>query len=244
MRANYRLQRLFVPEALAPRAALDASAEQSHYLSNVLRMGEGAELLVFNGRDGEFLARIVARGRKGVRLEVAERTRPQPDAATLLYCFAPLKRERLDYLVQKAVEMGAGRLQPVITQHTQMGKINSERLRANIVEAAEQCGVLAIPELEEARRLDAMLAEWEPARRLIFCDEACGTDNPMAILESIRESRLGLLVGPEGGFSEAERKMLKRLPFVTAIPLGPRILRADTAAVAALALIQATVGDW
>jgi 16S rRNA (uracil1498-N3)-methyltransferase len=191
MRANYRLQRLFVPEALAPRAALDASAEQSHYLSNVLRMGEGAELLVFNGRDGEFLARIVARGRKGVRLEVAELTRPQPDAATLLYCFAPLKRERLDYLVQKAVEMGAGRLQPVITQHTQMGKINSERLRANIVEAAEQCGVLAIPELEEARRLDAMLAEWEPGRRLIFCDEACGTDNPMAILESIRESRLG-----------------------------------------------------
>jgi 16S rRNA (uracil1498-N3)-methyltransferase len=244
MRANYRLQRLFVPEALAPRAALDASAEQSHYLSNVLRMGEGAELLVFNGRDGEFLARIVARGRKGVRLEVAELTRPQPDAATLLYCFAPLKRERLDYLVQKAVEMGAGRLQPVITQHTQMGKINSERLRANIVEAAEQCGVLAIPELEEARRLDAMLAEWEPGRRLIFCDEACGTHNPMAILESIRESRLGLLVGPEGGFSEAERKMLKRLPFVTAIPLGPRILRADTAAVAALALIQATVGDW
>jgi 16S rRNA (uracil1498-N3)-methyltransferase len=244
MRANYRLQRLFVPEALAPRAALDASAEQSHYLSNVLRMGEGAELLVFNGRDGEFLARIVARGRKGVRLEVAELTRPQPDAATLLYCFAPLKRERLDYLVQKAVEMGAGRLQPVITQHTQMGKINSERLRANIVEAAEQCGVLAIPELEEARQLDVMLAEWEPGRRLIFCDEACGTDNPMAILESIRESRLGLLVGPEGGFSEAERKMLKRLPFVTAIPLGPRILRADTAAVAALALIQATVGDW
>ena len=244
MRANYRLQRLFVPEALAPRAALDASAEQSHYLSNVLRMGQGAELLVFNGRDGEFLARIVARGRKGVRLEVAELTRPQPDAATLLYCFAPLKRERLDYLVQKAVEMGAGRLQPVITQHTQMGKINSERLRANIVEAAEQCGVLAIPELEEARRLDAMLAEWEPGRRLIFCDEDCGTHNPMAILESIRECRLGLLVGPEGGFSEAERKMLKRLPFVTAIPLGPRILRADTAAVAALALIQATVGDW
>ena len=244
MRANYRLQRLFVPEALAPRAALDASAEQSHYLSNVLRMGEGAELLVFNGRDGEFLARIVARGRKGVRLEVAELTRPQPDAATLLYCFAPLKRERLDYLVQKAVEMGAGRLQPVITQHTQMGKINSERLRANIVEAAEQCGVLAIPELEEARRLDAMLAEWEPGRRLIFCDEACGIDNPMAILESIRESRLGLLVGPEGGFSEAERKMLKRLPFVTAIPLGPRILRADTAAVAALALVQAVHGDW
>lgn len=244
MRANYRLQRLFVSEALAPRADLDASAEQSHYLANVLRMGEGAELLVFNGRDGEFLARIAARGRKGVRLEVVERTRPQPDAATLLYCFAPLKRERLDYLVQKAVEMGAGRLQPVITQHTQMTRVNSGRLRANIVEAAEQCGVLAIPELEETLGLEVLLAGWQPERRLIFCDEDCDTDNPMTVLGSIRESRLGLLVGPEGGFSEAERKMLRRLPFVTAIPLGPRILRADTAAVAALALIQATIGDW
>jgi 16S rRNA (uracil1498-N3)-methyltransferase len=244
MRANYRLQRLFVSAALAPRAAFDVSPEQSHYLINVLRMGEAAELLVFNGRDGEWLARIAVRGRRNIRLEVVERTRPQPDAATLLYCFAPLKKERLDYLVQKAVEMGAGRLQPVITQHTQIGRINSDRLRANIVEAAEQCGVLAIPELGEAVRLEPMLAGWETERRLIFCDEDCETDNPMAILGSIGESRVALLVGPEGGFSEAERKLLRSLPFVSAIPLGPRILRADTAAVAALALIQATVGDW
>jgi len=245
MRANYRLQRLFVTEALAPRAAFDAAPEQSHYLANVLRMAEGAELLVFNGRDGEWRARIAARGRRSVRLEVLERTRPQPAAATLLYCFAPLKKERLDYLVQKAVEMGAGRLQPVVTRHTQVARINSGRLRANIVEAAEQCGVLAVPELAEPLGLEPLLAAWDPDRRLIFCDEDFPSgDNPMSILGAMEETRLGLLVGPEGGFSEAERAMLRDLPFVTAIPLGPRILRADTAAVAALALIQATVGDW
>lgn len=244
MRANYRLQRLFVAAALAPGASFDAAPEQSHYLASVLRMAEGAELLVFNGREGEWRARIAARGRRSIRLEVIEQTRPQPAAPTLLYCFAPLKKERLDYLVQKAVEMGAGRLQPVITRHTQIGRINSGRLRANIVEAAEQCGVLAIPELGEAESLERMLAGWEKGRRLIFCDEACPGNDPMPILGAVTETRLGLLVGPEGGFSDAERAMLRSLPFVTAIPLGPRILRADTAAVAALALIQATIGDW
>jgi 16S rRNA (uracil1498-N3)-methyltransferase len=244
MRANYRLQRLFVPQALGPRSIFDASPGQSHYLSHVLRMGEAAELLVFNGRDGEWRARIAAREKKTVRLEVVDRTRPQPAKPTLHYCFAPLKKERLDYVVQKAVEMGAGRLRPVITQHTQLARVNFDRLRANIVEAAEQCGVLAIPELGEAERLEAMLDGWDPGRRLIFCDEDFDGDDPMAILGAVREPRLALLVGPEGGFSEAERARLRALPFVTPIPLGPRILRADTAAVAALALIQATIGDW
>ncbi len=244
MRADYRLQRLFVPQALEPRAAFEASPGQSHYLANVLRMGEGDELLVFNGRDGEWRARLAARGRKTVRLEVVERTRHQPASPTLIYCFAPLRKERLDYLVQKAVEMGVGRLQPVITRHTQPVRLNPGRLRANIVEAAEQCGVLAIPELGEAERLEAMLDAWDPARRLIFCDEDFAGDNPLVSLGAVREPLLALLVGPEGGFSEAEREMLRALPFVTAIPLGPRILRADTAAVAALALIQATIGDW
>ena len=244
MRANYKMQRLFVPHDLAAGAAIDASPEQSHYLSNVLRMAEGAELLLFNGRDGEWLARVAAKAKKAVRLEAIEQTRPQPPAPDLVYCFAPLKVGRLDYLVQKAVEMGAGVLQPVVTRHTQLARVGIERLQANAVEAAEQCGILAIPEVRDAKKFSPLLAGWDRERRLIFCDEDASTNNPLTALQAIREKKLGLLVGPEGGFSEDERKQLRALPFVTAIPLGPRILRADTAAVAALAIIQATIGDW
>lgn len=244
MRANYTLKRLFVPDDLAAGAVFDLAAEQSHYLANVLRMAEGAELLVFNGRDGEWLARVAARTKKAVRLEAVEATRPQPAPCDLIYCFAPLKVGRLDYLVQKAVEMGAGVLQPVMTQHTQLAKVGIDRLRANVTEAAEQCGILAVPDVRDALKFDRVLAEWDKDRRLIFCDESAETNNPLAALQAIAEKKLGLLVGPEGGFSEEERRQLRALPFVTAIPLGPRILRADTAAVAALAVIQATVGDW
>lgn len=244
MRANYKMQRLFVPQDLAAGAAFEASPEQSHYLSHVLRMAEGGELLVFNARDGEWLARVAAKAKKTVRLETVEQTRPQPATPDLVYCFAPLKVGRLDYLVQKAVEMGAGVLQPVITQHTQLAKVGTERLQANAVEAAEQCGILAIPEVREAQKFTALLTSWDKGRRLIFCDESAETNNPLPALQAIGERKLGLLIGPEGGFSEDERKQLYALPFVTAIPLGPRILRADTAAVAALAVMQATIGDW
>jgi len=244
MRANYKMQRLFVPQDLGPGASIDASPEQSRYLMHVMRMAEGAELLVFNGRDGEWLARVAVKSKKAVRLETVEQTRPQPAPCDLVYCFAPLKVGRLDYLVQKAVEMGAGVLQPVITQHTQLAKVGTDRLRANAIEAAEQCGILAIPDVREARKFPSLLADWDKDRRLIFCDESAETNNPLAALQAIRETRIGLLVGPEGGFSDEERKQLRALPFVTAIPLGPRILRADTAAVAALAVIQASIGDW
>jgi 16S rRNA (uracil1498-N3)-methyltransferase len=244
MRANYTLKRLFVPDSLAAGAAFDLAAEQSHYLAHVLRMAEGSQLLVFNGRDGEWLARVVAKTKKAVRLEAVEMTRPQPQPCDLVYCFAPLKVGRLDYLVQKAVEMGAGVLQPVMTQHTQLAKVGIERLRANVTEAAEQCGILGVPDVRDAMKFDRLLMEWDRERRLIFCDESSETNNPLPALKAIAEKKLGLLVGPEGGFSEDERKQLRALPFVTAIPLGPRILRADTAAVAALAVIQATVGDW
>ena len=159
-----------------------------------------------------------------MRLVAAEQTRPQPPRPDLVYCFAPLKQGRLDYLVQKAVEMGAGVLQPVLTQHTQVARIGSERIAANAIEAAEQCGILAIPEVREAVRLDRLLAGWEHDRRLIFCDEDASTNNPLPALQRIGEKKLGLLVGPEGGFSEDERRELRALPFVTAIPLGPRIL--------------------
>jgi 16S rRNA (uracil1498-N3)-methyltransferase len=146
--------------------------------------------------------------------------------------------------VQKAVEMGAGALTPVITQHCQMHKPGMERLRANALEAAEQCGILAVPPVHAPVKFDQLVADWDPGRRLIFCDESAETNNPLAALRALETDRIGLIVGPEGGFSDAERRTLHALPFVTAIPLGPRILRADTAAVAALAVIQATIGDW
>jgi 16S rRNA (uracil1498-N3)-methyltransferase len=244
MRANYRLQRLFVPNALSAGAEFEADPQQSHYLAHVLRLGDGAEVLLFNGRDGEWSATVAGKSRKAVRLAVAEMQRPQPPLPDLVYCFAPLKQGRLDYLVQKAVEMGAGILQPVVTQHTQVAKPGLDRLRANVVEAAEQCGILAIPEVRETEKLERVLAGWDAGRRLIFCDEDAATDNPLPALKALEERKLALLVGPEGGFSQDERAMLRALPFVTAIPLGPRILRADTAAVAALAVIQASIGDW
>jgi 16S rRNA (uracil1498-N3)-methyltransferase len=244
MRANYKMQRLFLASDLAAGATVEAGPEHSHYLLNVLRMADGAEVLVFNGRDGEWRAAVQARSKKAAFLKPVEQTRPQPPQPDLVYCFAPLKQGRLDYLVQKAVEMGAGRLVPVITQHTQVAKPGIERLRANAVEAAEQCGVLTVPAVDEPVRLDRLLAGWDKERRLIFCDEDASTHNPLAALKAIGEKKLGLLIGPEGGFSDEERQQLRALPFVTAIPLGPRILRADTAAVAALALVQATIGDW
>lgn len=244
MRANYTLQRLFLTDDLAAGGKIVLARDKAHYLGNVLRMKPGAELLVFNGRDGEWRASIGEVAKKSVTLEIREQERSQPPAPNLYYGFAPIKAGRLDYMVQKAVEMGAGIIQPVITQHTQMKKIGHDRLAANIVEAAEQCGVLSIPELRGAVSFDALLAEWPRERRLIFCDEGADTDNPLPILRTIRNEPLGLLIGPEGGFSEEERRQLRTLDFVTAIPLGPRILRADTAAVAALAVIQAVLGDW
>lgn len=244
MRANYRLQRLFVPHDLRPGTAFEADRAQSHYLAHVLRMTEGGEILAFNGRDGEWRCRVTAIGKKGVRLAAERQERPQPQAPDLICAFAPLKVGRMDYMVQKAVEMGAGVLQPVLTQHTQVAKPPMEKMQANVIEAAEQCGVLCLPALRAPVKLDRLLDQWERDRRLIFCDEDAETDNPLAALQAVEETKIGLLIGPEGGFSDDERRVLRTLPFVTAIPLGPRILRADTAAVAALALVQATRGDW
>jgi 16S rRNA (uracil1498-N3)-methyltransferase len=244
MRANFRMQRLFVAAPLSQGVAAEATPDQYNYLANVLRMGDGAEILVFNGRDGEWKARLSLPTRKRIMIVPEEQTRPQPEPSDLHYLFAPLKVGRLDYLVQKAVEMGAGVLQPVMTQHVQ-GKINNlDKLRANVIEAAEQCGILGIPEVAEPVRLLDMLDGWPGDRRIIYCDEGDAGQNPLPILNAVKERKLALLVGPEGGFSEDERARLRSLDFVTAIPLGPRILRADTAAVAAMAVIQAALGDW
>lgn len=244
MRANFRMQRLFIDAPLAKGAAIEANADQFNYLANVLRMEEGAEILLFNGRDGEWKASLSFPTRKRILLSATEETRPQPVPSDLHYLFAPLKVGRMDYLVQKAVEMGAGLLQPVMTQHVQ-GKItNLDKIRANVIEAAEQCGILDIPDVAEPVRLADLLDRWPADRRIIYCDEGDAGQNPLPLLSRVTERKLALLVGPEGGFSEEERTRLRSLDFVTAIPLGPRILRADTAAVAAMAVIQAAIGDW
>lgn len=244
MRANYKMQRLYIEGSLGDGAQVEAPTQAAHYLTHVLRLKDGDEVLAFNGHDGEWKMRLRPEGKKRLFLEAIEQTRPQPAPCDLIYCFAPLKQGRLDYMVQKAVEMGAGVLQPVITQHTQVSKLGTDRIKANAIEAAEQCGVLAIPECRDAIRFDRFLEQWDTSRRLIFCDEGHETDDPLTILSNLKPVPYAVLVGPEGGFSDTERQQLRKQPFVTAIPLGPRILRADTAAVAALTLVQAVLGDW
>lgn len=244
MRANYKLQRLYLTEELQKGEGLKLNPQQAHYIRNVLRMKQGEELLIFNGRDGEWLASIAAIDKKAVVLVCIRQERLQPPPPDLTYCFAPLKHGRLEYMVQKAVEMGASRLVPVKTDYTQIQHLNHDRVEANIIEAAEQCGILNLPCCETLQTLDQLLDCWQSERHLFFCDEAEETQNPLPFLANRTKAPLAILVGPEGGFSDIERSKLRSKPFVTPIPLGPRILRADTAAVAALALIGATLGDW
>jgi 16S rRNA (uracil1498-N3)-methyltransferase len=243
---DHAATRLFLRAGLAAGALVALDKAQANYLVNVLRLTEGGAVLVFNGRDGEWRATL--RGnRKAWNLEIGEQTRAQPPDPDLHYLFAPLKQGRLDYMVQKAVEMGAGRLRPVLTQHGQIMRINLERMEANAIEAAEQCGILTIPAIDEPVPLKQLLDAWterEGDRRLIFCDEGHGETDPLPVLSSLPPSPLAVLIGPEGGFSAEERQALHARAFVTPIPLGPRILRADTAAVAALAVVQAVLGDW
>ena len=241
---DFRSPRLFVEAPLAAGAALSLDRAQAHYLTTVLRLKSGAAVLLFNGRDGEWSAVLTVQ-KRGALLAVGSKTREQTAAADLHYLFAPLKSARLDYMVQKAVEMGAARLQPVLTRHGQVARVNLERMRANAIEAAEQCGILSLPEIAEPVELTRLLAARDPARTIVFCDEDAEVANPIAALSAVPpHAPLAVLVGPEGGFAEDERAALLKLPNVVRIALGPRILRADTAAVAALAIVQAVVGDW
>jgi len=246
-RYDFRSPRLHVDRPLSAAATLALDGAQSHYLVDVLRLKPDDTVLAFNGRDGEWLGTIVRHDKRTVALALQRQTRAQTAPNDLHYLFAPLKRARLDYMVQKAVEMGVSRLAPVITRHTQAERVNVERMRANAVEAAEQCGVLTLPDIAApqplARALDALDAE----RLLVFCDEDAEGD-PVSLLAARRTEAgrpaIAVLIGPEGGFSDDERTMLLRRPNTLRLALGPRILRADTAAVAALALVQATLGDW
>jgi 16S rRNA (uracil1498-N3)-methyltransferase len=243
-RYDFRSPRLYVDRPLAAGAAVPLERGQAHYLLNVLRLRPGEAVLVFNGRDGEWRATLSAQ-KRAASLAVGARTRGQTAPGDLHYLFAPLKSARLDYMMQKAVELGVSHLQPVLTRHGQVGRVNLARLRANAVEAAEQCGILALPQIAPALALDAAVAALEPGRCLVFCDEDAEVRDPLAALAAVRpQGGLAVLIGPEGGFAEDERAALLRRPNVVRLALGPRILRADTAAVAALALVQAARGDW
>lgn len=246
-RTHKSLPRLHVEADLGAGQALTLGREQTNYLVAVMRMKAGDAAILFNGRDGAWLARITDPHRKGVMLEVVVQTARQTAPADLWFGFAPLKAGRLDYLVQKATEMGAGIIQPVITRFTQVSRLKPEKLLANVIEAAEQCEVLSVPAVAPEVTLDTLIAGWRVnhgLRRLIVCDESAPPSSPVELLGWLRGLSIGVLIGPEGGFSDDERSQLLAQAFVVPISLGPRILRADTAAVAALALVQATIGDW
>jgi 16S rRNA (uracil1498-N3)-methyltransferase len=243
---DFRSPRLFVDAALAAGTSVPLDRDQGNYLGNVLRLAAGGSVLVFNGRDGEWQAVIAGRKRPD-RLEILAQARVQDRLPDLNTVFAPLKHARLDYMVQKAVEMGASALQPVLTRFTQVNRVNIERMRANVIEAAEQCGILSLAKVEEPVALDRWLSQRADQRLLIFCDEAAETADSVAALAEAGKAGQGgidLLIGPEGGFADEERTVLLRQPRIIRLSLGPRILRADTAAVAALALVQAVLGDW
>ena len=241
---DFRAPRLFVDAALSAGETIALERNQSNYLGNVLRLSAGESVLAFNGRDGEWQARIEGRKRPD-SLTITARTRPQDRLPDIGYVFAPLKHARLDYMVQKAVEMGASRLQPVLTRFTQVSRVNGERMRANVIEAAEQCGILSLAEVGEPMPLDRFLSQRESTRLLVFCDEASDVENPLQALKGAAAAAgVDVLIGPEGGFAEEERALLLRQPQTLRLSLGPRILRADTAGVAALALVQAACGDW
>jgi 16S rRNA (uracil1498-N3)-methyltransferase len=273
-RYDFRSPRLFVAPALRSGATVPLDAAQGHYLTGVLRLQAGDPVLVFNGTDGEWQGRLAGAGKR-TELGIEHQVRPQGPPGDLHYLFSPLKRARLDYIVQKAVEMGVSRLQPVMTRRTQSERVNLDRMHANAIEAAEQCGILGIPEIMAPVALDRAVAALEPGRHLVFCDEdAPGADPIAALARDLEQSGSGegragrdglgqgglgqgglgqggtravplaVLIGPEGGFDEEERAFLRQRPHTSRIALGPRILRADTAAVAALAIVQAVAGDW
>jgi 16S rRNA (uracil1498-N3)-methyltransferase len=235
--------RLFFDGDLGRHSEHVLSAEQGRYLVSVLRLRAGDPVRLFNSRDGEWTAHLgtVTKRHVTVRSErkIAD-VQPPPD---IDFLFAPIKHARLDYVVQKSTELGARRLRPVITQRTMVERVNLDRMRANAAEAAEQCNVVYVPEVFEPVQLKMVVAGWEQDRVLVYCDETAPVADPLAALKSLKPPA-ALLIGPEGGFTEEERHILRQLPSVTVLSLGPRIMRADTAAVAALALMQASFGDW
>lgn len=249
--------RLFVDAPLSDGAALSLPREQAHYLVNVMRREAGSPVRVFNGQDGEWQAVVAEASRKNAVLEVETRLREQSGVPPLTVCFAPVKKTRTDFIIEKATELGAAIIQPVITRRTQSERVRTDRLQTLATEAAEQTERLCLPQIGEPVTLERLLADWPAGHRLIFCDEAGdgegawggpqGRAQPLLAMLAAEPDPSGpwsILIGPEGGFDDAERAHLRSLPFVRPVTLGPRILRADTAAITALTLWQAALGDW
>ena len=234
--------RLFIDHPLVAGQPVPVDGAQAHYLSGVMRLRQGDAVSVFNGRDGEWQATLLDAGKRGGSLSVIAQTATQQDPPDLWLIFAPIKKARTDFIVEKAAEMGAARIMPVQTDHTNSDRIRQDRLQAHAIEAAEQCGGTFVPPVADLAPLSRVLDGWDPARRILWADESRA--GPAATLAGLPRGPWAILIGPEGGFSATERARLVRLPFVTPVSLGPRILRADTAAVAALALWQSALGDW
>ena len=236
--------RLFVGDPLRAGACVVPDDAQAHYLLHVMRAKAGDRVLLFNGSDGEWLAHIAGVSKRSCSLECERQTEPQTEVPDVWLCFAPIKKTPADYVVQKATELGVRVLQPVFTRRTIVSRVNLERMHANAVEAAEQSARLSVPETREPLALEKLLAAWPQGRRLIFCDEGEDTRPIAQILAAEKDQPFAILTGPEGGFDPVERDMLRAQSFVVPVSLGPRILRADTAAVAALTLVGAVLGDW
>ena len=237
--------RLFVTTDLSQHQNVSLSKEQAHYLANVMRRKEGQEVLLFNGKDGEWKATITLLTKRNAELLLNEQIKPQQPEPKLRLCFAPVKNAPLHFLVQKATELGASELQPIITRHTVVSRVNTEKLKANVLEAAEQCGRLTVPAVQEPITFKQFLEQKEKASHIIFCDETGGGESALKTLSSLPVDCFPtILIGPEGGFSADEVKQLHADEHTVAIGLGPRILRADTAALAALTVVQAAIGDW
>lgn len=239
-RANIRL---YVDHPLAEGTRVSVTQDQAHYLNSVMRLRAGAELSLFNGKDGEYEARVERISKREATLQVLSQSRPLQRPPDLWLLFAPIKKARTDFIVEKAAELGAARICPVQTDYTNSERIRRERLQAHAIEAAEQCGGTFVPEVADFTPLARILRDWPSDRHLLFSDEAL-VGQPSSFKDIPTAEKWAVLIGPEGGFSEAERNTLKAMPQVTSVSLGPRVLRADTAAVAALTLFQSHLGDW
>ncbi|MDR9484544.1 MULTISPECIES: 16S rRNA (uracil(1498)-N(3))-methyltransferase [Sediminimonas] len=235
--------RLYVEHPLGQGQTVPLDRAQAHYLFGVMRQAVGAMVRVFNGRDGEWIARIAEAGKRAGLLRCEAPGAPQSTPPDLWLLFAPIKKARTDFIVEKAAEMGAREILPVQTDFTNSERVRQDRLQAHAIEAAEQCGGTFVPAVHDLQKLEALLADWPPDRQLLFCDEALA--GPATALQDNAGNRpWAILIGPEGGFSDAERARLNAMPQAHAVSLGPRVLRADTAAVAAMTVWQSTLGDW
>ena len=234
--------RLCVDHPLGAGQSVPLTEAQAHYLFGVMRIGVGTQILIFNGKEGEWLSEVAEAGKRKGTLTCLEQTRPQMSPPDLWLLFAPVKKARNDFIVEKAVELGVARLQPVQTDFTNSDRLRRDKAEAHIREAAEQCGATYLPDIADVIPLKRLLTNWDPSRRILWADES--RVDATKTLATIQSGPWAILIGPEGGFSDAERQLLRSLPFVTPIALGPRILRAETAAMAAITLWQATLGDW